>query len=811
MFFKIKENFVSCFFLLALVFNDCKSCFKENTTSNSSIKTFDGFYEDCCCTEDGYTVDDLHWLDPNNHTIGPAGTASNVYIEKHDGDIEQRNCLSLITPSASKTASGTYRCVTQYKGVSYLQTHHIDIYDPLYFFNKLPSQYLVQNVNSKVYCKARGAAPPIYRWYRDKDGQEEIFDDSVKYQFVADGLIVKNVTNEDAGIYKCTASIPSTGEEDELDIEVQIMTPPVIQKLLASPEDTVIEGESLIIECIAEGFPIPKYNWRKVPNNKLGDENKNSTWQQNNSIIRFHSVKSEDAGVYQCNANNYAGNTTEYIEIKVLVPPEITSFQNKTAEEGTDISIYCTATGNPTPNVTITYAGRGYDEEKNTTLDQYIDNYALHKVDRTKGGIYICNATNTVDSVMEIMYLTVLHKPYFDAEEEYVWGWVGETVELNCEVEANPPSNFTWKYEKNEEAIADATKVMEELNSIEVKSSQKYTFNITKDFAPYGDFECISFNYLGEGYKLIDLQKGTVPSVVVYADLENVTATSATFTIEPPLEYKGPEALGIKAEYDIAENFNVTDIHRNRTWAIGRPFKLDKLRPNSTYYVKFAAINRVGTGPWGNRTEFKTLDKSAPEPPIWQVDSAELPPSNVLKWKAPEDNGEPIDYYALRYCPVANDSEESLCKEQRIEEATEQELSDLLSNTTYYFELTAHNAVGNSSIANITLIIPAPDMLVAEPLLSMGAIIGISIVLVFLCLILLDLLFLIWRRQGVIASCCYRKSKKKPNPLHTRDKKGLLKDNRESTDETLRRPNNGHREYEYNKTTGIITGKHSSV
>lgn len=42
------------------------------------------------------------------------------------------------------------------------------------------------------------------------------------------------------------------------------------------------------------------------------------------------------------------------------------------------------------------------------------------------------------------------------------------------------------------------------------------------------------------------------------------------------------------------------------------------------------------------------------------------------------------------------------------------------------------------------------------------------------------------------------------------DKKGLLKDGGDSTD-TLRRPNNGHKEYEYNKTTGVITGKHSSV
>lgn len=39
--------------------------------------------------------------------------------------------------------------------------------------------------------------------------------------------------------------------------------------------------------------------------------------------------------------------------------------------------------------------------------------------------------------------------------------------------------------------------------------------------------------------------------------------------------------------------------------------------------------------------------------------------------------------------------------------------------------------------------------------------------------------------------------------------KGLLKDTEPS--ELQKRASNGHREYEYNKTTGAITGKHSAV
>lgn len=39
---------------------------------------------------------------------------------------------------------------------------------------------------------------------------------------------------------------------------------PSIDGLIATPETTVIVGESLTIECIANGMPHPEYEWRKV-------------------------------------------------------------------------------------------------------------------------------------------------------------------------------------------------------------------------------------------------------------------------------------------------------------------------------------------------------------------------------------------------------------------------------------------------------------------------------------------------------------------------------------------------------------------
>lgn len=48
--------------------------------------------------------------------------------------------------------------------------------------------------------------------------------------------------------------------------------------------------------------------------------------------------------------------------------------------------------------------------------------------------------------------------------------------------------------------------------------------------------------------------------------------------------------------------------------------------------------------------------------------------------------------------------DESLCTEYQLE-ATELEVRDLQYNMTYYFELIAHNAEGNSTPANMSLTI----------------------------------------------------------------------------------------------------------
>ncbi|CAH1636814.1 unnamed protein product [Spodoptera littoralis] len=800
------ERFVLYSVFVIFLTNDCTGCLLERMVNNRSITTGSSFYEECCCSDDSSMVKELTWLDPYNRIIAGPGTDSNLYTE------EQSGCLSLHIPSASKTMSGAYKCMSSYEGKQQTRIHNLDVYDPLYFYGTAMEQYLVFNNNSLITCQANGATPPLIRWYKGEDGASEIYNNTTeKYQIMPEGLIVKNVSTDDEGIYKCSASVLSTGEEVELDIQAKVMTPPVITQLNGNPDSVVPVGESLMIQCSTEGLPEPEVELKKIPEPSPG-ENKTVPWDiHSKGIIRFNSITPEDAGTYECIAKNFVGEAKQQLTITVLIKPEIIGFTNRSAVEGTVIPMFCNVTGVPIPSVMITFEGKSLDEEKDTDYDEIVENFSLLKVNRSSEGIYICNATNDVDTKTELMYLTVLHQPYFDKTYEPLWAWNGETVNISCAQDSNPPANFTWSFVPGNFSTIER---QEHDNIVlDYETTLEHSFPFSEQFAPFGRHECRARNQHGEAVKIFHIRKGSVPSVIINATTIEEAATSATFFIDTPTDYEGPDVIGFIAEYDDIEKYEITNIHPNRTWAVGIPFKLEKLKSNTTYYIRFAAINRVGTGEWSKYLAFETMDKSAPEPPIWQLDEVEISSNKVLKWKAPENNGEPIDYYALRYCPVDEEIIESLCKEHRLEGATELLVNELEHNATYHLELIAHNAEGNSTPANITLTIP--DKLTSAPVsvLTAGALIGLSIVVVLICLVLLDILLYFWKKQGIIASCCCKKNKnKKPNPLNQRDKKGLLKDNGESgTDDTLRRPNNGHKEYEYNKTTGIITGKHSSV
>jgi len=76
---------------------------------------------------------------------------------------------------------------------------------------------------------------------------------------------------------------------------------------------TVIEGQTAVLKCMADGYPSPKLTWSKI----------NSSLPVGRHVIApstaliIKNVKSEDAGDYSCSAQNLLGSTNASAPLKV--------------------------------------------------------------------------------------------------------------------------------------------------------------------------------------------------------------------------------------------------------------------------------------------------------------------------------------------------------------------------------------------------------------------------------------------------------------------------------------------------------------
>ena len=82
--------------------------------------------------------------------------------------------------------------------------------------------------------------------------------------------------------------------------------------------------------------------------------------------------------------------------------------KNETVNEGSNVTFLCNATSNPSPTLSWTKNGNLINQSFNDiVLSQDSQTITINNVQREDAGIYVCNATNNVNSVSASAYLNV--------------------------------------------------------------------------------------------------------------------------------------------------------------------------------------------------------------------------------------------------------------------------------------------------------------------------------------------------------------------------------------------------------------------
>ncbi|CAH1270966.1 HMCN1 [Branchiostoma lanceolatum] len=363
-------------------------------------------------------------------------------------------------------------------------------------------------------CEADGKPPPSLLWLKDGQTLPQIS----RLRVLSNGrkLRILSVQMADSGLYTCIAS--NVVGENQKNFIVTSLVPPRLQDKDVPKDITIIEGESVELNCKSEGSPPPVVTWQK------DSQNVRMNMIDDGQTLMLENARVEDSGVYRCLVANPAGNTTKVFNVSVHVPPVITSVESSvTVGIGEAALLTCQVEGVPHP--TITWRKDGvFLTNRDSGRYQILPSGSLQisSASIQDAGLYTCMASNEVGTDQLRIKLFVHVPPTIGPGAAYVTALVNFPALLSCEVTGVPAPAVTWYHEG---ALLD----LDELN-YQLLPSGSLRITAVK-LSDQGVFTCKASNTQGTSERDLILQVQE-PPIIEEGQTSNVMMVGEVITLE---------------------------------------------------------------------------------------------------------------------------------------------------------------------------------------------------------------------------------------------------------------------------------------
>uniref|UniRef100_A0A6B0VH84 Putative down syndrome cell adhesion molecule n=1 Tax=Ixodes ricinus TaxID=34613 RepID=A0A6B0VH84_IXORI len=211
-----------------------------------------------------------------------------------------------------------------------------------------------------------------------------------------------------------------------------------------------LAGNEVRLECVAYGYPVPKYNWTR----RGGPMPRGARIESRGRVLLLPRIRVEDMGEYVCSASTGQDAIHKAVTLSVQAAPEFTiPLENQVMDEGTKFTWTCEAFG--IPEVTYDWYRNGELLVVNSSSDQQarykVDNniFIIEELVRKEDeGMYQCCATNTLGSTYSSAQLRIVTMaPNFEKYplESETYAAEEGNVTIACRPEAAPFPEFTWR------------------------------------------------------------------------------------------------------------------------------------------------------------------------------------------------------------------------------------------------------------------------------------------------------------------------------------------------------------------------------
>ncbi|KAM6262876.1 vascular cell adhesion protein 1 isoform 3-T3 [Spheniscus humboldti] len=217
----------------------------------------------------------------------------------------ENNVLSI--PHARFTDSGQYICEVTNLVTNKTEKATVDIViqgaPNIAELSIEPSTTVQEGENVSIQCSAESNPPPKIILRRKSDSA-----DMGPY---SEGriLLLPSVTFLNGGDYECVAENKFGKSKSEITLNVEYG--PKNTMISVIPATAVKEGETVMMKCTSSGNPAPVISWKK----------KNATGQTEkifkDATLTIQNIKSQDLGLYECEAYNQFGKEEKAVKLLV--------------------------------------------------------------------------------------------------------------------------------------------------------------------------------------------------------------------------------------------------------------------------------------------------------------------------------------------------------------------------------------------------------------------------------------------------------------------------------------------------------------
>ncbi|XP_048351821.1 vascular cell adhesion protein 1 isoform X1 [Sphaerodactylus townsendi] len=171
-----------------------------------------------------------------------------------------------------------------------------------------PGTTVLEDGTLILHCVSESNPPPRIVW------KKQIANETLQTIAKNHTLSIPNVQFGDSGVYICEVTNEVTNQMENRTVTVSVQGVPRLPEFSVLPSETVIEGESVTLQCSVESSPVAQFIIiRKLPS-------QDEILDSKDGIVHIPSVTPDDAGSYECEVENVFERRKMSITLSVKSP-----------------------------------------------------------------------------------------------------------------------------------------------------------------------------------------------------------------------------------------------------------------------------------------------------------------------------------------------------------------------------------------------------------------------------------------------------------------------------------------------------------